>query len=303
MTILTHPKMPEEPELPRLAQANVSLDRELQAAVLRMAPRPRPCFTPALLDDIARFQDWAARLAAEPASPVRHVVLASGTPGTYNLGGDLALFMRLIGARDRQGLLDYALRCVRAAYRFAVNLDRPVVSVALVEGNALGGGFEAALSCNVIIAERQAQMGFPEVLFNLFPGMGAYTFLTRRIAPAQAERLITSGTLHSAERLHEMGVVDVLAEPGEGEAALREFTREAARRGNALRAVQEMRRRYRPVRYDELVEITEMWVDMALELEERDLRVMERLVRAQDRRAAGARGAADAGPAGASSVA
>ncbi len=48
----------------------------------------------------------------------------------------------------------------------------PFVTVALVEGDALGGGFEAALSCDVIVATPQAKFGFPEVLFHLFPAWG-----------------------------------------------------------------------------------------------------------------------------------
>ena len=50
-----------------------------------------------------------------------------------------------------------------------------------MQGECLGGGFEAALSSDVIVAEKSARFGFPEILFNLFPGMGAYSFLERKI--------------------------------------------------------------------------------------------------------------------------
>src|SRR3546814_13167359 len=59
--------------------------------------------------------------------------------------------------------------------------------VALVDGDALGGGFELALACQTIVAESGVQMGFPEVLFGLFPGMGAYSLLSQRGSPKVAE--------------------------------------------------------------------------------------------------------------------
>ena len=61
------------------------------------------------------------------------------------------------------------------------NFGLPIVTISLVRGNALGGGFEIALSGDVIIAERSAMMGFPEILFNCFPGMGAFQTLSSRV--------------------------------------------------------------------------------------------------------------------------
>ena len=52
-------------------------------------------------------------------------------------------------------------------------LNLPMVTIALVQGDALGGGFECALAHDLIIAERSAKLGLPEVLVNLFPGIGA----------------------------------------------------------------------------------------------------------------------------------
>jgi DSF synthase len=70
-------------------------------------------------------------------------------------------------------------------------------TIALVQGDALGGGFECALSGNVLIAERGAKMGFPEILFNLFPGMGAMTCWGVGSATSKAEKIILSGKLFS----------------------------------------------------------------------------------------------------------
>ncbi len=156
--------------------------------------------------------------------------------------------------------------------------------MALVQGDALGGGFEAVLSFNLIIAERSARFGLPEVLFNLFPGMGAYTFLSRRIAPGLAERMIMSGEIYDAATLYEMGVIDVLAGEGEGVDAFYEMVGRQGRRHATHAAVRQARRIVNPISFEEMTRIADLWVDAALRLGEADLRRMLRLAAAQDRR-------------------
>ena len=242
---------------------------------------PRACFTPRLLDSL---KGSFAEIRTQPAGMVKYVVIASSVPGTYNLGGDLALFQRYIYDRDRDGLLEYARKCVDLVYTMTIGVRPETCGIMLVQGDALGGGLEAALSGDVLIAERNARMGLPEVLFNLFPGMGAYSLLSRRIGPKAAERMILSGQIYAAEELYEMGIVDRLAEPGEGERAVYEFLEEDRRRANATRALRAAKRLSNPVSYDELYAITEVWVDAALNLTDRDLRMMERLVKRQSKR-------------------
>lgn len=251
-------------------------------------PRPgyRPCFSEPLLVELRECQrQIAARMANEPASngEIRHLVLASKAD-VFNLGGDLELFSRLIRTGDRARLLAYAQLCVSVAFHFARLADDRVHSIAVVQGDALGGGFEAALCCHTIIAEEGTGMGFPEVLFDLFPGMGAYTFLSRRVTPAQAERMMLDGNIYSSEELHRMGVVDMLVPRGEGLQAARELVRRRRRMGNALRSLNTVRATCNPVSLDELMSVTATWVDAAMRLSERGLQNMERLVRAQKRR-------------------
>lgn len=90
--------------------------------------------------------------------------------------------------------------------------------------------------------------------------------------------MILSGRLYTAEELHELGVVDILAEKGEGELALADYIRRAERAANGYRAMREVKDACNPVTYQELLEITTIWVEAALRLEDRDLRMMERLV-------------------------
>lgn len=264
------------------------LETGIEWCFMHHSPRAgyRPCFSEPLLVELRECQrQIAARMANEPANngEIRHLVLASQSD-VFNLGGDLELFSRLIRTGDRARLLAYAQLCVSVAFHFARLADDRVHSIAVVQGEALGGGFEAALCCHTIIAEEGTGMGFPEVLFDLFPGMGAYTFLSRRVTPAQAERMMLDGNIYSSEELYRMGVVDMLVPRGEGLQAARELVRRRKRMGNALRSMNTVRATCNPVSLDELMAVTTTWVDAAMRLSERGLGTMERLVRAQKRR-------------------
>ena len=247
----------------------------------------RPCFRRELMHDMwSMLSEVNASQPRTSTTPLRHVVLASDAPGAFNLGGDLALFASLIRAGDRDGLMDYATRCVDGVHLLHDGLGGDVRSIALVQGDALGGGMELALACQVIVAEEGVEMGLPEVLFGLFPGMGAYSFLSRRVAPHLAERLILEGRILPAEELHRMGIVDILAPRGEGERVVRELIQQEQRAPHAHLALNRVRRLAQAVTYDELLAITAVWVDAALALGDRSLRAMERIVRAQVRRSA-----------------
>jgi DSF synthase len=262
-------------------------DEHNQIAWSYMHAEPRACFTHTLLSDyVGWFSQLARRIDDPDAGDVKYMVIASSTPGVYNLGGDLNLFRQLIEARNRDQLLSYARACIDPVYHNATHLNRPgLKSITLVQGDALGGGFECALSGNVLVAERGCKMGFPEILFNLFPGMGAITLLGRRIGHQKAEQIILSGKLYLAEELHELGVVDVLAESGEGEEAVYEYIRREARARNGTLALRAAREISQPISYVELMKIAEVWVDAAMRLEPKDLRMMERLVSRQNGKA------------------
>ncbi|MBT3928018.1 MAG: crotonase/enoyl-CoA hydratase family protein [Rhodospirillaceae bacterium] len=249
----------------------------------------RPIFTPGLLRDLGTFQErlkskYLPSGSAPMAPPFNYLVWASDVPGIFNLGGDLRLIVELVGRRDREALYKYGKACIDVCYLSSEKLGLPVVTVALIQGEALGGGFEAALSSDVIIAEETARCGLPEILFNLFPGMGAYSFLARRVGPVLAEKVIFSGKIYTAPELHEMGIVDKVVKAGEGREALYEYVSRNNRQFTSRRALYKVRRRYSPVDYQEMTDIMDIWVDAALELDDTSLRKMDRLVRAQNKR-------------------
>ncbi len=266
-------------------ELDIQFNRDQGAAWVWMKPSPRPCFNPQILQELRDFQE-KLRLLNERSTgelPIPYFVGASRIPGVFGLGGDLELFAELIEARDATTLRNYAKCCIDIIYLNAVNFHLPMMTIALVQGDALGGGFEAALSCNVIIAERQARFGLPEILFNLFPGMGAYSLLSRRIGPGRAERLILGGNIHTAEELHAIGIVDLLVEDGGGEHCVDDYIRRHRRRRLGHQGMFRVRQHCNPLAYDDLLGVVDIWVESALCLTKRDLRMMRRLARAQNR--------------------
>ncbi len=254
-----------------------------------MDPKPRPCITMELLKDVRRCQLFIERVdqaagANHGDCPIRYGVLASKSDGVYSLGGDLKLFVKLITEKDTDGLRDYARACIDTVFaNYTMSLSVPVTTISLVQGDALGGGFEAALSSNVIIAEKRSRFGFPEVLFNLFPGMGAYSLLSRRLDARRAETMILGGNICSAEELHELGIVDVVAEDGDGEKAVYDFVSKHSRKRNTYQSFHRVRQTFNPISHGELMDAANIWVEAALTLGSKDLRLMDRLVKAQEK--------------------
>ncbi|NIJ70644.1 crotonase/enoyl-CoA hydratase family protein [Xanthomonas sp. 60] len=245
----------------------------------------RACCRKDMLDEMWRYMSHVTRgPATRHDGRLRHFVLASDA-AAYNLGGDLELFTRLIREGNRDRLLAYAQRCVEGVHHLHTGFGGDVRTIALIQGDALGGGLEMALACHTIVAEEGSGLGLPEVLFGLFPGMGAYSFLCRRMAPQQAEKIILDGRVYSAEEMHALGVVDVLVKKGEGRAAVETLIRQHQRIPQSYLAMNAARNLAQAVSHDELLEITKVWVDSALVLGDKSLRTMDRLVKAQTRRA------------------
>jgi len=277
---------PIDPQLFELEELDCRYEAGTATLWSYMRPLGRPSFTPRLLRD---FDAWQRLISADfgpDKVPLRYLVLGSRAPGVFCFGGDLALFQRLIRSRDRQGLAQYGFRCVEILHRNMHSLDLPMLTIGLVEGAALGGGFEALLSFDVLIAERGATFGFPEMLFGLFPGMGAHAILSRRLGSAIADRIILSNETYSAEEMYELGLVQQLAEPGEGLQVCRDFIKRSERRHPGLVNSRKAMKRTRPIELRELKDIVELWADAAIQLTEQDLKVMSRLTRAQERVAA-----------------
>lgn len=247
----------------------------------------RACFTPGLMADGRHFQEWLRESfgnCTREEMPFRYLAWGSRAAGAWCMGGDLATFTKLIRAQDEATLRSYGYGSIDGVYDNYLGLDLPILTAALIQGDAIGGGFEAMLSNDLVVAERSAKFGLPEILFNLFPGMGAYSLLRRRVGERMARTLIDDGRTRSADELHELGLIDVVCETGEGEATLRKLVTDRAGRFGTDLALKRVRQRTDPLTKAELVDIVDVWVELALGLSEADLRRMDCLARHQERR-------------------
>jgi DSF synthase len=269
-----------------LGQLDVRWEAALGTLWTYMTPVDRPNFNRPMLRDFQRWQAEIVREFSDPSEGLKYLVLGSRFPGVFNLGGDLDLFASFIAAGDREALVAYGRDCVGILHRNMRRLDLPLVTIALVEGDALGGGFEAVLSFNLIVAERHARFGLPEIAFGLFPGMGAHCLLSRKVGLAKAEEMMLSNRLYTAEEMHGLGLVHVLAEPGQGEEAVRAYIAKNGRRQAGHRGIYHASSLVDPIMLEELEDVVEVWADSALRLTDGDLKLMKRLVDAQARLAA-----------------
>jgi enoyl-CoA hydratase/carnithine racemase len=145
------------------------------------------------------------QVAGDPG--VRAVVVSSSHPRAFCVGADL---------KERNALTDEELRAqrplARAAYRGV--LDLPVPAVAAVDGWALGGGFEIALSCDLVVCGEGAVVGLPEVSVGVIPGGGGTQLLTRRVGWSRAARMVFTAQRFSAQEACALGAVDEVVEAG-----------------------------------------------------------------------------------------
>ncbi|MFE2039888.1 enoyl-CoA hydratase/isomerase family protein [Streptomyces sp. NPDC059477] len=169
-----------------------------------------------------------AALAAD--RDVRVVVLTSTHERAFCVGADL---------KERNSFSDAELVRQRPVARAGYTgvLELPMPTVAAVHGFALGGGYELALSCDVIVADGTAVVGLPEVSVGVIPGGGGTQLLPRRVGAARAAELIFTGRRVEAAAARELGLVDVLVEDGrDREEALGLASRIAANSPVGLRA-------------------------------------------------------------------
>lgn len=241
-------------------------------------------FTPELVQE---FRGLVEELHDDrKRQPLPHyAVVQSADPDYFSMGGDLRFFRDCIQRRDSATLRDYSMRCLDLLLSWNGKLKDTTTSIALVQGRALGGGFEMALSTDYLIAEEHSSFGFPEIMFGLFPCTGAMGLLASRIGPRNAERMMTNKKIYGAAELYDMGLVDELCPSGQGELAVERFVGNHASRMKARLKVQQSRFRHETLAHAEGVRVVEDWVETAMCLSPEELRSMDMLILMQEREA------------------
>lgn len=146
---------------------------------------------------------------------VRSIVLRSAGDRAFVAGADLAEFDEY----ETQTEFRAFLRRQNRVNDYVA--DHPALVVSAVDGLAFGGGFELVLATDLVVAEADAEFGFPEVSRGFVPGGGGTQRLPRIVGPTKAKEMITTGTPVSAEEARQLGLVNRVVEDGEGEDAAR----------------------------------------------------------------------------------
>ncbi len=203
----------------------VTWTREDRVVVVRLAHPPVNALAPAVVAGLD------AALDAFDTSDARVLVIVSDVPGFFVAGADI----KAMAALEQEDFLAYLDTLRRPIERIA-SADRP--SIAVLEGQTLGGGLELAMAATLRLAGRDARLGLPETRLGLIPGAGGTQRLPRLVGRGRAlDLMLTPRTVDAAEA-HAIGLVDRLVDAGAAEqAALAWATRLASLPTSALDAV------------------------------------------------------------------
>lgn len=245
--------------------------------------------TPDLLQAFTRFYVesglWApCKTDVAPLyAAARYVVLTTRSPTRFTCGADLQLLLDLARRQDKSELTRYAMGCVDAFYPLIVGFGRGITTVSLVRGSVLSLGVDLALSCNLVIAEKTALFGMPELLYNGVPGIAAFSLVAKRVGISTAQRVLGSNRTFSAPELQAMGIIDAVTEERSDHACVSEFVTARNVRRDSFSALERARDLHGRVSYEELTEMARLWATTAADLAESDLQNMERYMRSQQR--------------------
>ncbi|HVR31324.1 MAG TPA: enoyl-CoA hydratase-related protein [Acidimicrobiia bacterium] len=189
-----------------------------QVALLRLTNPPLNLVT---LELTAQLEIALGELVH--ATEVRAVVVA-GNARAFCAGSDIKEFEALHG-RVGEGKL------LREGAVYQALAELPMPTIAAIEGNALGGGLELALCCDLRVAAESALLGLPEVSLGAIPGSGGTQRLTRLVGPGWAKRLILTGDPVDSALAHQIGLVEYVSARGEAEAVALEIAGTVASRG------------------------------------------------------------------------
>lgn len=175
----------------------------------------------------------AAIAKIEADDSVRCVIVTGTGDRAFCAGSDVKEFASLHG-RVGEGKLLFE----KAVYRRLAHL--PVPSIAAIQADALGGGLELALCCDLRVADERAKLGLPEVRLGVMPGSGGTQRLPRLVGPARAKEMILMGEILDASRAAEIGLVNRVTPEGQAMDVAMEMAGTIAQRGPV--AVREAKR-------------------------------------------------------------
>ena len=201
-----------------------------RVAHLELVNPPLNLITRVLLDELG---EALTMLAATTPGDVRAVVVTGTGDRAFSAGSHVGEFEAQRGSAGR-ARLELEERVSRQL------ADLPMPTIAAIEGNALGGGLELALACDLRIASERARLGLPEVRLAVTPGAGGTQRLPRIVGLARAKELILTGRILHADEAARIGLVNEVVPAGAARTRADEVAEEIAARGPL--AVREVKR-------------------------------------------------------------
>jgi enoyl-CoA hydratase len=182
---------------------------------------------------LAELEAALERLEATAPGEVRAVVVSGSGDRAFSAGSDVKAFESYRGSAGRAHF-------TREEAVFKRLADLPMPTIAAIEANALGGGLELALACDIRVASERASLGLPEVRLAVTPGAGGTQRLPRVVGVARAKELTLTGRILDAHEAERIGLVSRVVPAGQARAAAEEIGTEIGQRGPI--AVREVKR-------------------------------------------------------------
>jgi enoyl-CoA hydratase/carnithine racemase len=226
-----------------------ALSWELKRGVIELALHREPCNELGSLA-LGEFEEFATRLDAMQREAHALIVYSELKPG-FCAGADLRELYQRSQAMEKREAVKGVRNFLERIHRVLNHIDdSPLTTIAAVHGVTFGGGFELALACDVIIADKMARFCFPELRLGLIPGFGGIPRLKRDLGNAVVRDLLLTGRSFNATKAQQVGLVSQVV--GEGE-ALRAARATALQLGKFDRATAAAAKKFiKPIPHEEL---------------------------------------------------
>lgn len=226
-----------------------SLSWELREGIIELTLDREPAneIGSAMLEELEKFSAALDSLAKEASA----CILASARKAGFSAGADLRELYNEALALDETARVAGVRRFLERVHKVLNTIDAaPIVTIAAVHGVCFGGGFELALACDIIVADKMARFAFPELRLGLIPGFGGIPRLKRDLGNAFIRDLLLTGRSVNAPRAQAVGLVAHLAAEGEALSLARATAAQIAKFDPATRMI--AKKFIKPIPYDEL---------------------------------------------------
>jgi enoyl-CoA hydratase len=236
-----------------------ALSWKVNDGVIELALHREPCneLGSIALDEAEKFVDSLDAMSHECHALIIYSVLKSG----FSAGADLRELYQRVQELERVNALTVVRGQIERAHRVLNRIDAsPLTTIAAVHGVVFGGGFELALACDLIIADKTARFCFPELRLGLIPGWGGIPRLRRDLGNAVVRDVLLTGRSFNASKLQQAGLISQLV--GEGE-ALRIARATAAQLGKFDRRTSMAAKEFvKPIPYEDLRREIEIFCEL-----------------------------------------